>query len=131
MTPSFFNRSYTLRRFGAPFEVENLQTADYSERTVSMCVQKQVPSGGSFTPAGQMREKRLNGWSDDELIAADDTKGTVGDWLLYNGAWYECTSCEHLGHSPLHHYQSEWTRLEGGGEKYDSATTAPILTPTD
>jgi len=124
----FFDRQYLCRRFGAPFEVQGTQTADYNEAIVQLCIQKQVPSGSEFSPEGQRKTKKLNGWSDECMIAADDLAGTKGDWLQYDSEWYECISCEHRGHSPLHHYRSEWTRLPGG-KRHDNPAIAPKLTP--
>jgi len=120
-----------VRRFGAPYEVEGLQTADPIEETVTMDVQVVVPSKHEFTPAGQRQSYRLNGWSDCKFNCADPVAKTAGDQLLYDdGSWYECMSCRYLSHTILHHWRSEWQRLPEGSEKYDSPAAAPILTPT-
>jgi len=126
---SFFERPYTVRRFDVPFE-EGCETADYYEKTFDMDVQVVVPSGAEANSEGQRKSKRLNSWGNVEMIAADDTVGTRGDWLLYRGQWYECTSCEYRDHTILHHYRSEWQRLPSGGDRNDGHAAAVILTPT-
>ena len=127
---SFFARPYKVRRFGVPFEIDGSETADYHEETIDMNVQVVVPSGSEANAEGKRKSKRLNSWGNVEMIAADDTTGTCGDWLLYRGQWYECTSCENLISTVLRHWRSEWTRLPEGGEKHDGHATAVILTPT-
>jgi hypothetical protein len=127
---SFFERPYTVRRFEAPFDEEGCETADYYEKTFNMDVQVVVPSGAEANPEGQRKSKRLNSWGDNEMITADATTGTRGDWLLYRGQWYECTSCEHRDHTILHHWRGEWTRLPEGSEKHDGHAAAVFLTPT-
>jgi hypothetical protein len=127
---SFFERPYTVRRFGVPFEAAGCETADYYEKTFDMDVQIVVPSSSEANPEGQRKSKRVNSWGDLEMIAADDLKHTRGDWLLYRGEWYECTSCEYRDHTILHHWRGEWTRLPEGGDKYDGHAAAVILTPT-
>ena len=126
----FFESDYTVRRASAPYEVSGLQTADFTEETVTMHVQVVVPSNNEFTPAGQRKSDRLSSWSDVKFNAADAKVGTVADQLLYGGDWYECMSCRYRDRTILHHWRGEWQRLPEGSEKYDSPATPPILTPT-
>ena len=128
---SIFKKPYLVRRFGAPFEEDGGEPADHYEKTFDMDVQIAVPSGAEANPEGQRKSKRLNSWGNTEMLAADDTTGTVADWLQYRGQWYECTSCEYREHTILNHWRSEWTRLPEGGKQCDSNAAAVILTPTD
>jgi hypothetical protein len=122
---TFFERPYTVRRFGETVEVNGYETAAFAETVLQMDVQVVVPSGSEFNADGQRKSERLNSWGNDRLNTADPKTGRHGDQLLYeDGFWYECVSCRRRSHTVLRHWRGEWVRLpEGSDRHYDSAGT--------
>jgi len=119
---TFFERPILVRRFVG-------LTDKYNEITISIDVQAIAPSGAEFGPEGQRKNKNAKSWGDEPIIAADPVAGTRADWIFWRGAWWECTSCEFLDNTILHHWRGEWTRQPEGSEKNDGATAKVKLTP--
>jgi hypothetical protein len=124
----FFEQSYTVRHFTEPEQLDGGETADYTESTIKLDVQVVVPDGEEFNADGQRLSERLNSWGSKQLVAADPKHRTRGDWLLYDGDWYECVSCRHRNHTILRHWRGEWQRLPEGSEKYDGDASPVRLT---
>lgn len=68
-------------------------------------------------PEGLRQTKRLKAWGNDKLTAGDQQTGQQGDWLYYDGRWYECVSCIAWDHTLLSHYRSEFCLVDGSVAK--------------
>jgi hypothetical protein len=112
----FFERSYTVRRYAPPQEVNGYTTAPtYEEITCLLDVQIESPSKNEYNPDGQRLAKNLTSWGDDRMRSSDAVTQEIGDRLRYeDGFWYECTSCEYLNHTVLHHWHGSWQRVPEG-----------------
>lgn len=103
-----FRRRYTLRRHSASKTVDGYSASGYSDVTVSLNVQPLSSDELLALPEGERTVERVKTFGADKLLTADEHSGTPGDWLLYDGKWYECKSCVHWLHTPLAHYEAEW-----------------------
>ena len=63
-------------------------------------------------PEGLRQTRRLKAWGATPLTAANQQSGQQGDWLYYDGWWYECVSCVTWNHTPLSHYRSEFCSVD-------------------
>ena len=68
-------------------------------------------------PEGLRQTKRLKAWGAVKLTAGDQQTGQFGDWLYYDGRWYECVSCVTWNHTILGHYRSEFCLVDGSVAK--------------
>jgi hypothetical protein len=105
MAISIFRRPYTIRRHGEQVIVNGYAARDYSDITLKLHVTPLSSNDVLALPEGERTVSRVKSYGADALITADEYTGTPGDWLLYDGKWYECKSCDHWLHTPLTHYE--------------------------
>lgn len=97
----FFKKPYTLRTFGKTEFVDGRPRAEYSDRTVKLNVQPLTSTELTALPEGIRREKNIKAIGKVEIKTADDAARTLADRLLYRGQWYECTSSDTWGNTPV------------------------------
>lgn len=104
MNIKLFNRDYLIRRFSEQHEVKGYLVSDYRDFYVSLHVH---PSGGEqpqANPEGIRKVKRLEAHgSDEKLLAANPATNQKGDFLYFDGDWYECISAQEWDHTILSH----------------------------
>lgn len=110
---AFFAKRYTRRTLGSQTIVNGFATNTYHDDTVDIDLQVD-PDQMESLPDGQRIAKVLKGWGDVEFKTSDAVAGRTADRVLYNGHWYECTSCVFLDHTILNHYRMEFTRIPEG-----------------
>lgn len=109
--PGIFRRLYTIRRFGKTEIVDGYQCAGYEDTETSLNVQPLSKDELLALPEGERRTKRLKAYSDFTFTTADQSSGKRGDWLFYNGHWYECVSSIGWDHTMLSHCKSEFVEV--------------------
>lgn len=97
----FFKKPYILRSFGKTEFVCGYPRAGYSDRTVKLNVQPLTSTELIALPEGIRREKNIRAIGRVDMRTADDAAGTLADRLLYRGQWYECTSSDTWGNTPV------------------------------
>ena len=112
MAIGIFRRTYTLRRFGEQTITDGYADAPYTEITVRLNVQPLSANELKALPEGERTIKRVKAFGAAKLISADKTAQRPGDWLFCDGEWYECRTCVHWLHTPLHHCEAEFVLLE-------------------
>jgi hypothetical protein len=112
MAIGIFRRPYILRRFGEQTITGGYADAQYTEISVRLNVQPLSANELRALPEGERTIKRVKSFGAAKLISADTTAQTPGDWLCYDGEWYECKTCVHWLHTPLRHHEAEFVVLE-------------------
>lgn len=106
-----FRKSYTVRRFSAQTVVMGYTTSGHTDAVEKLNVQPLSPDELKALPEGERTIKRLKAFGDFPVRAADQSAGTPGDFLFYNGQWFECTSSVPWDHTMLSHYRSEFADI--------------------
>lgn len=106
-----FKKRYTLRRFGEQTVADGYASAPSSEISVRLNVQPLSSDDLQALPEGDRAAKRVKSFGPERLTAADEQRGTPGDWLFYKRRWYECVSSLEWDHTLLSHFQSEFVML--------------------
>jgi len=125
MNTNIFRRPYTVRRHGQQEIVKGHAVCGYTELRTMLNVQPLNPDEIQALPEGERTVKRVKAFGDYPLTAANQFTGTPGDWLFYDGNWYECKSCVKRDHTPIAHYRSEFVivpeteSIDGNGGSYD------------
>lgn len=109
---TLFRQKYTLRRHKPQKLVNGYGTSLYEDVSVFLDVQPMPADELQVLPEGERSKKRLQTFGSIPLTASDVNTGTPGDWLWYEGRWYECVSAVYWNHTPLTHIQGEFTALE-------------------
>jgi hypothetical protein len=117
MNIGLFNKDYIVRRFGKVNVVNGYVVADYTDIKVSMHVHPLDYNSVMMTPAGERKTKRLEAESNDKLYTSDHDKGIQGDWLYYDGWWYECIKDADYNATILSHHNYQFVSVpsDAGG----------------
>lgn len=62
-------------------------------------------------PEGERNVKHLEGHGSIVLVASDQDNSIKGDYLFYDGAWYECTSAVSYKDTILSHYNYQFVLI--------------------
>ena len=112
---SFFKKDYIIRRFGEETVVNGVSGAPHKDFVVAMeDVQYLSSDDLQALPEGERTVRHIKSIGSTKFITADEEAGTPGDWLYYNGRWYECKSCQFWDHTRLAHYESEFVEVPPG-----------------
>lgn len=118
---SFFKKDYIVRRFGEETVVKGVSGSTHEDSVVALeDVQPLSSDELQALPEGERTVRRIKSIGSTKFTTADEESGTPGDWLYYNGRWYECKSCQLWDHTILAHYESEFVVVPSG-----PATTLP------
>lgn len=109
--PKIFRKTYTIRRFGDEVIIDGNGTATYEDFSVTLNVQPLSSKDIAALPEGERLTKRFKAYGDFIFTTADQSTGRRGDWLLYHGNWYECTSSVEWDHTMLCHCKSEFVAV--------------------
>lgn len=131
MNISIFNRKYWVRRFGAQKAVKGYFTSDHEDFVASLHVHPMGTDQLQALPEGERNVKHLEGHGTDILLAADQDKGTKGDYLLYKGDWYECTSAQEYDHTLLSHYNYQFVIIPKDSAKSKDTLSIPEASPSE
>lgn len=107
-----FRRPYTVRRFTEQTVVMGYTTSGHVDSVERLNVQPLGPDELRALPEGERTIKRVKAFGDYAMRAADQSAGTPGDWLFYNGRWFECKSSVSWDHTMLSHYRSEFVDIQ-------------------
>ncbi len=105
MNIRFFNRTYTIRRFGEQTVVRGYITAEYKDYTVSLHVYPTGSDSIQTLAEGERKITRLEAAGTDVLVASSTRDGIKGDLLYFDRDWYECVSAVRYDHTPLSHWK--------------------------
>ena len=116
MNIGLFKRPHAVRRYGQQSISGGHASAPYSDSVELMNVQPLSSDDLQALPEGDRAVKRVKSFGKARLSAADDSAGTPGDRLFYDGKWYECVSSVGWLHTPLSHWRSEFVLLPHGDQ---------------
>lgn len=112
---SFFKRDYIVRRFGDETVVNGVSGAPHEDFVVALeDVQPLSSDELQALPEGERTVRHIKSIGSTKFTTADEESGTPGDWLYYNGRWFECKSCQLWDHTILAHYESEFVVVPSG-----------------
>lgn len=104
---NIWKKYYKLRRFtGQTFE-GGYATRSYTDSLVYLDVQPNR-NDTVVTPDGKRRTSDVTSYGVFPITVENVDEGTPGDWLYYEGWWYECKSSMMYEHTPLSHYTSSF-----------------------
>jgi hypothetical protein len=111
MSFGIFRRMFKIRRFGEDEVIEGYSHTTYTDTMTRLNVQPLSADELLALPEGERRTKRLKAYGDLTFTTADVSTGKRGDWLLYDGRWYECVSSLNWDHTMLSHCKSEFVEV--------------------
>lgn len=111
MAFGIFRRKFTIRHFGKDEVIEGYAHTTYTDTKTKLNVQPLSADELLALPEGERRTKRLKAYGDLTFTTADQSSGRRGDWLLYDGHWYECVSSLNWDHTMLSHCKSEFVEV--------------------
>ena len=126
-----FKKPYTLRRYGEQTIEDGYASAPYSDAIIKLNVQPLTPDELMALPDGERTVKRIKSYGPDKLTSANEFEGIPGDWLFYNGYWYECTSSVMWDHTILRHYRSDFVLIPQCDQMSPPNPTMPDPEPPD
>jgi len=123
MSMNFFRKSYKVRRYSAPKNVDGYVGYDFEDITLQMDIQT-MSDDVITTPDGQESVKRIKAFCDKPVLVRDPDKQQRADRVFFDGLWFECKSSRLSDNTPLRHYTATFTeiRLPKGGEEAESET---------
>ena len=122
-----FPKQHTIRRFETVLE-RGASVSTYRDITVLADVQRNG-SGTTTQNEGNRKTQKLKAWSNEPFQVDDQNAGQTGDWILKDGFWYRCISCQRSNNTLLDHYVSEFELIYEGNSEEDmdlSETEAEI-----
>ena len=122
MLLDIFKKNYVARRFGEETSVQGYYGAPHTDFLVRLDVQPLTADEVQALPEGERSIRRIKTLGGTRLTPADEDSGVRGDWLHYEGRWYECKSCQGWDHTLLAHYEAEFTQIPAGPQ-----TTPPEI----
>lgn len=108
---SLFQKKHIVRRFSPQTIVKGHATSTYEDYYTVLNVQPLTPTTQQTDPDGERQSRGLKTFGDMLFQTADQTTGTLGDWLYYQGRWYACVSSVLWDHTVLHHCRGEFTQV--------------------
>lgn len=99
---------YTLRRFKPQKNKRGYTTRSYSDMQVKLNVQP-VDAKTEVTIEGKRVPKRIKAFGSFPVRTEDVKAGIQADRLFFQGAWYQCESSLYWEHTPLAHYETEFS----------------------
>ena len=99
---------YTLRRYNPQKRKRGYTTRSYTDTLVGLNVQP-VNAQTEVTAEGKRVPKRIKAFGTFPVRTEDVKAGIQEDRIFYQGAWYQCESSLYWEHTPLAHYESEFT----------------------
>lgn len=112
---TFFKRDYIVRRFGKETVEEGFSAAPYEDSVLKLeDFQPLSADEIQALPEGQRSIRRIKSIGTTQFTPADEKTGVRGDWVYYEGRWFECSSCHKWDHTILAHYESEFVEVPPG-----------------
>lgn len=111
---SFFKSSYTIRRFSSKGTeiIDGYSHTFYKDIDgIILDVQPDGQDNVQANEEGERRSRKLKTYGDFHLTSANQATGQRGDWLLYEGSWYECVSAVIWEHTRLAHCRGEFVEV--------------------
>ena len=108
---TMFKSTYILRRFSAANEDG---CHPYEDFPVRLNVQSLNAKELQALPEGKRSFDRIKSFGKDEVHTVNQRIGTPADHLYCNGKWYECEQASQWAHTPLAHWECQWTPLPEG-----------------
>ena len=107
----FFEKPYTLRRYGKKTWAGGLPESPYTDSEIKLDLQ---PEGDGLVriDEGHWVTRTMKAYSDVPLKTADPNASTDADRILYNHFWYECKSCSYWNYAVLAHYECLFEAVE-------------------
>ena len=123
MNIRLFNRACTVRRFSPPHTVEGYLTGGYEDFAASLHLFPAQADTQEAPGEGARRVRHLEGRGEIELFPADQDIGRPGDWVLWQGRWYECVSAVRWDSTLLSHWDYQFIAVppDGAGETGEEA----------
>lgn len=108
-----WKKRYTLRRYEQQRIVSGYAANSYKELDVYLNIQP-VTENQNTLPEGRRKSKVIKSFGAFPIKTADQFNGIPADRVLFEGLWYECTSVSKWEHTPLAHYEAEFTIISEG-----------------
>lgn len=110
---NIFRKEYYIRRFSKQSIVNGYSQNSYQDFKLKMGVQSFEFYGRRSSTVeanleGKRVVRRIKAYSKEPLIAVDQEKMIKGDWLYYEGKWYECKYSFPWQHLFLKHWRLEF-----------------------
>lgn len=106
-----FRKNYILRRYGEQGREAGYASFSYVDKMVSLNVQPLSTKELEALPEGGRSQQGIKAFGGFPVRTANQTSGTPADRLFYLGKWYECETSSNWDHTPLAHYESQWTAV--------------------
>ena len=114
---------YTLRRYNPQKRKRGYTTRSHTDMMVRLNVQPI-----SAQTEGKRVPKRIKAFGTFPIRTEDVKAGIQADRLFYQGAWYQCESSLYWEHTPLAHYETEFTLVS---EAVAESDVQPPSTPVE
>ncbi len=106
-----WKKKYVLRMYERQTVKNGYAVApSYKDKEVLLDVQPQSSQINNL-PEGDREVKSLRSFGDFPIQTADARQYYRADRLLYDGEWYECTSCQWYEHTPVRHWECTFLRV--------------------
>ena len=109
-----WKKPYTLRRFKGAVASGGYVTQDYEDMVVRLDIQT-TDKSGTMSEFGDHTVQRIKVFTIDkktEIKPADEKSGTSGDWVWFQGKWFECRSARLSENTILHHWTCTFVELK-------------------
>ena len=101
-----WKRNYILRRFKDAQAGGGIITEDFDDIVVSVDIQT-TDRSSTTSETGDHTMQRIKVFTRDEkfeIKPADEANGTKGDWIWFQGKWFECQSSRLSDNTFLRHW---------------------------
>lgn len=112
-----FPKSHTIRRFETVLD-RGAAVSIHHDFSVFADVQRNG-AGTGVQNEGNRKTVKLKAWSDEPFRVDDQHSGETADWLMADGLWYRCVSCQRSSNTFLDHYVSEFELVYEGNSDED------------
>ena len=99
----FFKHKYKLRRFKEVVIEGGYASIPYEELTVLADIQTTDRSMTSGLD-GTTEVQNIKVFCDEEILPENSATGQKGDWIFFQGRWFECKSTRLSENTPLRHW---------------------------
>lgn len=106
-----FSSKYVIRRFSPQTFQRGHASSGYQDFYALLNVQPFSPTSQGSNSEGERQERKVKTFGQLLFQVADQSSGTLGDWLYVQGVWYACVSSVLWNHTMLHHCRAEFVEV--------------------
>ena len=108
-----WKRKYILRRFGNAVAGGGYVSESYTDMVVNVDIQT-TDRSTTTSETGDRTVQNLKVFTRDEkfeIRPANKERGTTGDWIWFQGRWFECRSSRLSDNTILRHWTCTFTEV--------------------